>query len=143
LLAKSGLEVICCDRSPQSLEKVREVALQSGVKVKTWQIDLEIPGNDPLPENFYGGILVFRYLNRPLIPCMTKALREGGLIVYETFTVDQLRFGKPHNPNFLLRHGELESCFGDYEIIHSFEGIKVDPERAIAQIVARKPISIG
>jgi hypothetical protein len=29
--------------------------------------------------------------------------------------------------------------FADWEVIHSFEGIKENPTRAVAQLVARKP----
>ncbi len=39
--------------------------------------------NEPLPGHAYGAILVFRYLHRPLIPCIKKALRNGGLLIYE------------------------------------------------------------
>jgi hypothetical protein len=94
---------------------------------------------NPLPEDFYKGILVFRYLHRPLIPCINKALIKGGILIYETFTIEQPKFGKPHNPEFLLNPGELLEWFKDWEIIHHFEGIKEDPKRAVAQIVCRKP----
>jgi hypothetical protein len=63
----------------------------------------------------------------------------GGLVVYETFTVAQRRFGRPNNPDFLLRQGELKASFNDWELIHHFEGIRPDPDRGIARIVARKP----
>jgi hypothetical protein len=69
---------------------------------------------------------------------MRKALRRGGILIYETFTVEQPKFGKPHNPDFLLRPGELYEWFGDWETIHAFEGIKDNPRRAVAQIVCRK-----
>lgn len=37
-------------------------------------------------------------LHRPLMDWVKKALRNGGLLVYETFTIEQYRFGKPRNP---------------------------------------------
>jgi hypothetical protein len=71
------------------------------------------------------------------------SVQPGGLVVYETFTVDQPRFGRPSNPNFLLRPGELENTFYNWEILHSFEGVAISAssgqEQAIAQVVARKP----
>jgi tellurite methyltransferase len=108
------------------------------VTIKFWQVDLERKGINPLPEELCGGILVFRYLHRPLIASMKKALKKGGILVYETFTVEQPKFGKPHNPDFLLKPGELHKWFEDWTIIHSFEGIKDNPKRAVAQIVCRK-----
>lgn len=138
-LAIRGVSVICCDKSAAVLREAEENAVRSGVSIKTWQVDLENEGVDPLPENAYGGIIVFRYLHRPLIPGIRKAIRRGGILVYETFTLEQQRFGKPSNPNFLLKPGELNDWFKDWEVFHYFEGIMPDPSRAIAQIVCRKP----
>ena len=137
-LARMGVEVTCADVSSKALEKARDLAVQHGVEVDLWQVDREQEGVSPLPETAYGAILVFRYLHRPLIPCIKKALRSGGLLIYETFTIDQTRFGKPRNPDFLLRPGELLATFEDWELIHNFEGIKENPTRAVAQIVCRK-----
>ena len=59
--------------------------------------------------------------------------------MYETFTKDQVRFGRPHNPEFLLKPGELLDWFGEWQRIHYFEGVRENPPRAVAQLVARKP----
>jgi SAM-dependent methyltransferase len=136
-----NLPVICCDISGEALAHTRSLALQYGVTVRLWQVDLEREGHNPLEEDSYGGILVFRYLHRPLMPCIKKALKAGGVLLYETFTLGQRQFGKPRNPDFLLKPGELHQYFGDWEIIHYFEGIKENPLRAIAQLVCRKPAS--
>jgi len=141
LLARKNLEVTCCDKSLEALDRARRLAAEHGVTVEFWQVDLEREGINPLPEEFYGGILVFRYLHRPLIPSMKKALKKGGILIYETFTVEQPKFGKPHNPDFLLGLGELNEWFEGWKILHYFEGIKDNPKRAVAQIVCRKTIN--
>jgi tellurite methyltransferase len=138
-LATKDLSVICSDISEKALSRAEKLASENRVEVGLWQIDLEAEATNPLQEDFYGGILVFRYLHRPLIPCIKKALRKGGILIYETFTVDQPKFGKPHNPNFLLEPGELLGWFEDWEIVYDFEGIEQDPVRAVAQVVCRKP----
>jgi len=138
-LASKGLPVVCLDRSSEALEQARRLASVQQVSVEFRQADLERECAHPLPEDFYGGIVIFRYLHRPLIPHIRQSLRRGGVLVYETFTVEQPQFGKPHNPDFLLRPGELHAWFEDWEIIVHFEGIKKDPQRAVAQIVCRKP----
>jgi hypothetical protein len=134
-----GLPVICCDKSEEALEQAKKLAALHRVTVTLWQVDLEHQRDNPLHEEHYAGMLVFRYLHRPLMPCIKKAIKNGGLLIYETYTTDQIKYGKPHNPDFLLKPGELEACFEDWEIISSFEGFKDDPPRAIAQLVARKP----
>jgi hypothetical protein len=139
LVAQRNLEVICCDRAAERLNEAKRVAAEHGVKITTWEIDLEIPGSNPLPEDSYGAILVFRYLHRPLIPFIRAALRQGGLLVYETYTAAQARFGRPCSPEHVLQEGELLKCFQDWEIIHYFEGNLEGPLRAMAQVVCRKP----
>ena len=138
-LAQQGVSVVCCDVSAESLAQGREQAHRLGVSIETVRIDLEGQNEDPLPPTTYGGIIIFRYLHRPVVPSIKGALKEGGVLVYETYTVDRPRFGKPRNPDFLLTAGELRDWCSPWEIIYYFEGIQSDPPRAVAQIVCRKP----
>ncbi len=142
-LAQNGLPVTCCDRSEEALERASKLAAAHGAKIGLWRVDLEQEGVNPLPQDAYGAMLVFRYLHRPLIPCIRKSLRVRGLLLYETYTVQQRRFGKPGNPDFLLNSGELLQMFEDWEVVHSFDGIEENPSRAVAQLVCRKPASGG
>jgi len=142
-LAGRGLSVVCCDRSEENLHAARALAVKNRVAIATWRVDLEIPGKNPFPVDHYGGIIVFRYLHRPLMPCIKKALRENGILIYETYTHEQSRFGKPKNPDFLLRPSELRDWFKDWQVIHYFEGLADAPMRAIAQMVCRKPLGTG
>ncbi len=137
-LAGLGLPVILADRSPEVLAKAEKAVEGKGLKIGFWKIDLET-GVNPLEEEYYRGILVFRYLHRPLIPCLKKGMRKGGILIYETFTVEQSQYGRPHNPDFLLHPGELSGWFKDWQLIHYFEGLLENPPRAVAQIVCRKP----
>jgi tellurite methyltransferase len=137
-LAEKGVPVILADFSGAALEKAGASAMQKNLDVTLWQVDLEKEGENPLRVESCGVILVFRYLHRPLVPCIKKALIRGGVLIYETFTVDQPRFGKPHNPHFLLKPGELLRWFKEWQVVHYFEGIVDQPKRAIAQIVCRK-----
>jgi tellurite methyltransferase len=138
-LAQRGFDVICCDISTAALNGATKTAGTVGVQVKTRQIDLERQGLNPLPQDHFAAILVFRYLHRPLLPHLRGALQRTGFLIYETYTVEQTKFGRPHNPDFLLKPKELLDTFTGWEVIHYFEGILPDPERAIAQIVCRKP----
>ena len=142
-LAGKGFSVSCWDVSSDALSRARRSAAEHGVEITFRQVNLEREGDNPLPKDAFEGIMVFRYLHRPLIDCIKKALNKGGILIYETFTVDQPKFGKPHNPNFLLKRGELFEWFSDWDILHHFEGIMSVPERAVAQIVCRKPSSHG
>jgi tellurite methyltransferase len=138
-LAAKGLPVILADRSEEALLEAKETADGMQTKVTIWKVDLERPGENPLTEEEYSAILVFRYLHRPLMPCIRKALRTGGFLVYHTYTLEQAQFGKPRNPDFLLKPRELMDWFKDWNVLHHFEGIQEDPRRAVAEIVCRKP----
>ncbi len=138
-LAASGLDVVLADRSEDALAAAERAAQKAGVQPKLWRVDLEREGANPLQANAYGAVVVFRYLHRLLIPCIRKALRSGGLLVYETFTEDQIRFGRPRNPAHLLKPGELAGWFADWEMMYAFEGIAENPDRAVSRIVCRKP----
>lgn len=145
VLSALGFRVIFVDRSKESLEQVRKRAETGGIKAELMQIDLEASDRNPFHGQNFSAVLVFRYLHRPLIPFIRDTLVPGGLVLYETFTEDQAQFGRPRNPDHLLRPGELASWFRDWEIIHLFEGITGDPPKAIAQLVCRKrwPLEAG
>ncbi len=138
-LASRGFSVILADRSDDALNQARLNAQAAAISAQYWLVDLEQKGMDPLEGRTFGGVLVFRYLHRPLIPCIRKSLIRGGILMYETFTEEQARFGKPKNPAHLLEAGELLSWFQDWEVIYNFEGIVGDPQRAVARLVCRKP----
>lgn len=138
-LAGLDLPVILADRSGEALEEAKKAAEDKGLQARFWEVDLET-GRNPLEEEYYRAILVFRYLHRPLIPCIRKGIRKGGILIYETFTIEQPKYGRPHNPDYLLKPGELADWFKDWQTIHYFEGLLENPPRAVAQIVCRKPI---
>lgn len=70
------------------------------------EADLE-SGPWPLPGRRYAAVIVTNYLHRPLFPALVDAVAPGGLLVYETFAQGQEHYGRPRNPDFLLRPGEL------------------------------------
>ncbi len=147
LLARD-VSVVFADRDSQRLEQLNQyLAAQTCSRQRDlsrlWQVDLEIPDTHPLAAETFGAIMVFRYLHRPLLEDIKAAVVPGGLVIYETFTVEQANIGRPRNPDFLLQRGELRDCFCDWRILHNFEGIELDSNtgqpRAIAQVVAEKP----
>ncbi len=137
-LAGLNLPVVLADRSAEALATARRTAAERGLRPEIWEVDFEA-GDNPLPVEHYRGIVVFHYLHRPLVPHIREAIRPGGILVYETFTLEQAKYGRPHNPDFLLMPGELAGWFADWEVLHSFEGLLESPRRAVAQLVCRKP----
>jgi SAM-dependent methyltransferase len=74
------------------------------------EADLEASGGWPLGNRQFTGVVVTNYLWRPLLPQIVEAVAPGGVLIYETFGQGNERFGRPRNPDFLLRPGELEEA---------------------------------
>ncbi len=110
-LARMGFEVEGVDISAEAVNTALELARKSGMNLKARLADLE--SNYRIRKSSYDVIICFKYLQRSLIQQMKDGLRTGGMVVYETFIVDQARFGKPKNPDHLLKHNELLDLFRD------------------------------
>lgn len=117
-----GFEVVAVDRQPVVLEGVTFV-----------EADLEDGGPWPFEGRRFGAVVVTNYLHRPLFPQFAAALDEGGVLIYETFMLGNERFGKPSNPKFLLRPGELRDAFASLQILGFEEGEVQVPKRAMLQ----------
>lgn len=144
-LVSHNVPVIFADNNRANLQSITDRLDEAGVsgdRSECWEVDLEAShsaGSNPFAGKVFDAVLVFNYLHRPLFPAIIETIRPGGLIVYETFTVDQPQFGRPRNPDYLLRYGELRRAFSGWECIEDFEGEVPDPARSIARLIARKP----
>lgn len=101
LLASLGHRVEAVDRDPQALARLADVERVTGR-----QADLE-SGAWPYAGRSFAGIVVTNYLFRPRLDDLLDSLADPGLLIYETFMIGNERFGKPSNPDFLLRSQEL------------------------------------
>lgn len=68
--------------------------------------DLE-SGPWPFSGRAFAAVVVANYLWRPLFEDLVCSVAPGGLLLYETFGQGNERYGRPKNPDFLLRPGEL------------------------------------
>jgi len=139
--ARAGLPVIGLDRSAQHLATLRARAEALAEDVPCVRADLESGHPIPLRPASCGAVLVFRYLHRPLCPAIAELLVPGGLLLYETFTLEQreLPYG-PSSPEFLLAPGELPGLFPALEVL-SYEELHSGAPRPdyVARLVARRP----
>ena len=131
LLAALGHPVLAVDRDAQAL------AACAAPGVVTEQHYLEGGAPWPFPGREFAGIVVTNYLHRPLFEPLFESLAPGGVLIYETFAAGNGRFGKPSNPDFLLRTGELVEqarLFGSALRIVAYEdGYLSQPKPAMVQ----------
>ena len=118
----------------EGLRKAQILAGERGVRLQLFCQDLT---SAQLPVERFDLVICFFYLQRELFPQIKAALRPGGLLVYKTYTTDQLRFpGRPRHPLHLLRPQELLEAFRDFRVLTYQETVK---DRGVAQLIAQKP----
>jgi len=144
-LAGQGYRVDAVDRDPLAV-----AGLQGYANIHAVIADLET-GNWPVDDpqyhemyaageadggvsGIYDGIIVSRYLFRPLLAVLAQMLAPGGVLIYETFMVGNERYGRPSNPDYLLRPDELKSVYAPLLEIRAFEQGEIkEPVPAVMQ----------
>jgi len=134
-LLSLGLRVDAVDRNVAGLDDLKQSA---GLDIA--EIDLETSGAPAYRKRAYDGIVVVNYLHRPLLPILAAILAPGGVLIYETFAAGNERFGRPSNPDYLLKPGELLAAFGSSLRVLAYEDLDVEIPQpaAIQRICARK-----
>jgi SAM-dependent methyltransferase len=96
----------------------------------------------PFKGRNFAGVVVTNYLYRPLFSQLLQAVAPGGMLIYETFAVGNERYGRPTNPDYLLRSGELlELVRGQLNVIAFEDDYHEVPRPAMIQrIAARRPL---
>ncbi|MFQ5783755.1 MAG: class I SAM-dependent methyltransferase [Alphaproteobacteria bacterium] len=105
------------------------------------EADLESDAPWPVGEARFGAVVVTNYLYRPLFPRLIGALAPEGVLIYETFATGNERFGRPRNPDHLLRPGELIEAVRERLRVVAYEETEVSaPKPArIQRICAVSP----
>ena len=119
--AERGHKVVAVDRDTSRLP--------SHTNIEPVTADLENGSPWPLARRF-GAVVVTNYLHRPLMPTLLDAIEPGGVLLYQTFMAGNERFGRPTNPTYLLRDGEL------LELVHGRFSVTAYEARLISDAVA-------
>ena len=136
--AHRGCHVTALDRDGAAMQ-----ALASLAEVVVVVADIE-NAPWPLPGRRFDAVVVTNYLWRDLLPTLVASVAEGGVLIYETFAAANETVGKPSNPAFLLRPGELLRAVESLRVVafeDGFEAASNDgPQRFVQRIVAvREP----
>lgn len=127
-LAERGYKVTAVDRDPAALAGLAGVP-----SVRAVRADLE-GAPWPFGGDAFDGVVVANYLHRALFDALAASLAPGGVLIYETFMQGNERYGKPSNPDFLLRPGELaEAWRGRLEVVAFEQGRVARPKPAVVQ----------
>ncbi|MBN1573007.1 MAG: class I SAM-dependent methyltransferase [Deltaproteobacteria bacterium] len=146
-LAEHGFIVDAVDNSKTGIEMARAFAEERGEEVvenlNLIEADL---GDFEIAPGRYDLIVNFYYLDRGLIPKMAAGLKEGGYLVFETFTREHGGFGEKSNPAHYLDPNEIlglvlnVSGGRKFKILYYREGSTFEEGlmRGAAQLIARR-----
>jgi SAM-dependent methyltransferase len=129
-----GNAVVAVDRDVSHMADIAD-------RAEVLEADLEDGSPWPLGALRFDGIVVANYLYRPLFATLRKALAPGGVLIYETFGIGNEAYGKPSNPDFLVKPGELlELARGALEVVAYECGLveRAAGPAVIQRICARK-----
>jgi SAM-dependent methyltransferase len=152
LFLARGHRVVAVDRD---LSGVADLAEHT--RLEMVEADLEDETPLPLAGRPFAAVVVTNYLHRPLMPLLVAAVEANGVFIYETFAVGNERLGRPRNPRFLLRPGELLDAVRGHLRVIAYEDLVVDkpspaaiqrvcaigPTRAVPALSALAPTSEG
>ena len=119
-------QVIAIDRNASVLTPLAELP-----GVKTLCHDLE-SAHWPLAASMADLVIVSNYFWRPHLQHVFQLVRPGGWLLYETFSEGNGQFGKPSNPDFLVRHDELLTAVpADWTVHAHWQGYTEIPNPAM------------
>lgn len=147
-LASHGYTIDAVDHDTSALSQLATTAQArkyTGITTKPIDLEQGAPNEPNLGHEEYDVILGFFYLARSLFPHLLKALKPGGVLVYETFTTDNhLHRNHPKRQEFCLAHAELLELTSGLRVVHYDEGLhetthSLEPIYT-AQLLAQKPL---
>lgn len=137
LLARAGYRVDAVDISATCLREAARRARRAGVRVRWIEADLD---TYPLPPGRYDLVVNTFFLKRRLFPALRRAVRPGGVVIFENH-LEGDEEGGPPGRGHRLRRGELRRRFRGWEVLDHEEGLFADAGRLrlLGRIVARRP----
>ena len=128
-LANSYTTITAIDKNIDKLNLYKNIE-----NINTIYFDLETDEKWPLEKESFDIIIVTNYLYRPRIKELASFLKKDGFLFYETFAVGNEKYGKPTNPNYLLKRKELINIFkSKFEIMYYFHGKVISDNISIVQ----------
>src|SRR2546423_554398 len=138
-LARAGMRVVAADFSEVAMRTLAQLARAHDLSIWPVVTDLD---TFAFRHRSLDAIINVNFLDRALFPEFARALKPGGILLAETFLIDQAEIGHPKDPRFLLKHHELRELIAGLELLRYREGLVMYPDGSRAWragAVARRP----
>lgn len=154
-MARAGFNVLAVDRSQELLDLLsrrwaaichaKDVPAEGGIVTSCMELEGQFW---PLTVDAFGQwdlIVVTNYLHRPHLGKLPPMLAPGGCLIYETFAVGNAEYGRPSNPEFLLRPDELLEFAHAHglEVLDFAQGYVEHPKPAVTQRICATRRALG
>jgi len=113
-LAQRRLDTQAWDISAEAISRLNSNAQRLGLSLHAETRD--VVESPPEAESF-DVIVISRFWERSLSLAITKALKPGGLLFYQTYTREKATGIGPTNPAYLLDTNELLRLFGSLRLV--------------------------
>ena len=124
-LARAGIRVVAADFSVNAMRILAAEARCEGLPIMPVVADLE--ESFPFRAQRFDTVVNVSFLSRAIVPYLKEALRVGGVLLFDTFLIDQAETGHPRDPAFLLMHYELREMLTGMELLRYREGMVAYP----------------
>jgi len=129
LFLDAGYKIVAVDQNIAGIQ-----TLIHHPNLTVLKADLESKNGWPFLNQQFSGVIVTNYLFRPILNDIVSAVGPGGVLIYETFATGNEQYGRPRNPDFLLREGELiETVANKLSIVAYEHGFVEKPKPAVVQ----------
>ncbi|MFZ0887476.1 MAG: class I SAM-dependent methyltransferase, partial [Candidatus Binataceae bacterium] len=124
-LARAGMRVVAVDYAEAALRMLLSAARAERLPI--WPVVADMT-SFPIRTETYAAIINVNFLDRALFPAFRAGLGPGGVLIVDTFLIDQAAFGHPRDPRHLLGHHELKAMLAGLEILRYREGRVILPD---------------
>jgi tellurite methyltransferase len=140
-LAANGFSVSALDISGVGLERGRRAAAERGLDIEWRYADLDEDPASALPAGPFDLIVWVRYIQPTLMPHLLARLALGGTLLCQQHLTTQAEVAGPTSAAFRLAPGELQRTATGLHVLHSYEGLIVDPDGrsvALAELIGKR-----
>ena len=136
--AETGRDVLAVDISDVALDRLRAEAAERGFASRLTCVEADLNAWRPPDDRKYALVICVMYWEEAVFDYAWTAVAEGGLLAWQGFTLEHLRYRPSQNPDWCFNEDEPASrlpadCF---TVLHEED---VDEgHRVIRRMVARK-----
>ncbi len=137
-LAASGRDVLAVDISDVALDRLRAEAAERGLASRLTCVEADLNAWRPPNDRKYALVICVMYWEEAVFDCAWTAVAEGGLLAWQGFTLEHLRYRPSQNPDWCFKESEPASRLpaGCFAVLHEED---VDEgHRVIRRMVARR-----